>query len=689
VKHSIIAAVIAVAWNAAVLVPTPLGTVAADTTLAPAVPGTPIDTWAWCGVHPDDPTAATAARSMATVAGIDVTFGPCNDPYGTVPPTPYTPANPGIRYVAPAVYRRLVDINASAGMQTVVYDNRMWSANATIRNEAIEYWMPVIDHIAAWDMGDEFDPTGPEWSILITRWDRVLADATARTGVRPFTNHLITAVDDALADLAGAELLLSFTQYSGDLGASVARSHDARVVTTMCGVNALDHFGYTPTPQAIRQGMVALRAAGCDRFLVFGGQRVYDSDNFGEGSLVDTQGRATEWAPPVMEGSGRSSYMAVAPARLLETRVGDGLGTVDGDFNGIGMRAEESVLELGVSGRAGVSMRAVSVVLNVTVTNPTKAGFVTVYPCGTRPNAAQLNHAAGATISASVVAKVSNRGSVCIFTLSDADLVVDVTGFYPEGTTFTATAPARLLETRTGDGLSTIDGQSNGIGVRTAGSTTELVVGGRAGVPVAARTAVLSVTATGSSLPGFVTLFPCGGAVPTAATVNYEAGATVTNSAVVQTTSDGKVCIYTMTDVDLVIDVHGFHPAVAPFVSVSPARLLETRSGAGLSTIDGQQNGLGIVRQDSVVALQVVNRSGVPRTTGSVVLNVTVTNPSRAGFVVVFACGDPRPNAASLNFRAGATISNMVIAEIGLSGTVCVYTMTDTDVVIDITGLHP
>lgn len=686
-KQSIVAAVLALAGTAAVLVPAPLQASAAEETLAPAVPGTPIDTWAWCGVHPDDPTAAVAAQSMAMVAGIDVTFGPCNDPIGAG--EPYTPANPGSRYVGPEVYRRLVDINASAGMQTVVYDNRMWSANATTRSQAIDFWMPVIDHIAAWDMGDEFDPNGPEWSILITRWNRVLADATVRTGVRPFTNHLITAIDDALADLPGAELLLSFTQYSGDLGASVARSHDARTVITMCGVNALDHAVYTPTPQAIREGMVALRAAGCDRFLVFGGQPVYDSDNFGDASLVDAQGLATDWSPPVMEGSGRSSYLAVAPARLLETRVGDGLGTVDGNFNGIGARGEESVLELGVSGRAGVSMRAVSVALNVTVTNPSKAGFVTVYPCGTRPNAAQLNHAAGATVSASVIAKISSRGSVCIFTLSDADLIVDVNGFYPEGTTFAATAPARLLETRTGDGLSTVDGQFNGIGVRTAGSVTELAVGGRAGVPVGARTAVLSVTATGSSGAGFVTLFPCGGAVPTAATVNYGAGTTITNSAVVQTTADGKVCIFTMTDVDLVVDVHGFHPAVAPFTSLAPARLLETRSGTGLSTIDGQQNGIGVVREDSVVALQVVNRSSVPRTAGSVVLNVTITNPSKAGFVVVFACGDPRPNAASLNFRAGATISNMVIAEIGASGTVCVYTMTDTDIVVDITGLHP
>jgi hypothetical protein len=687
VKRTMKAALAALACNVVVYAPSVALTDVAAAPLVPAAPGSPIDTWAWCGVHPDDPTATTAAMSMATVAGIDVTFGPCNDPFGAG--LPYTPAEPGSRYVTPALYRRLVDINASAGMKTVVYDNRMWSANAAVRTQAIDFWMPVVQHIAGWDMGDEFDPDGVEWPILVSRWNQVLADATVRTGVRPFTNHLRWATDEALADLPGTELLLSFARYDGDLGAAEAQAHDAQVVTTMCGINAFDHLSYHPTAPKIREDMAVLHAAGCDQFLIFGGQRVYESDNFGDGSLVDRQGIATEWAPAVMEGSGRSSYTAVGPARLLETRAGEGLGTVDGEFNAIGMRGESSVLELGISGRAGVPNRAVSVVLNVTVTNPLKAGFVTVYPCGTRPNAAQLNHAAGATLSTSVVAKLSSSGSVCIFTLSDADLVVDVTGFYPEGTSFTATAPARVLETRVGDGLSTADGQFNGIGVRTGGSVTQLTVGGRVGVPTTARAVVLSVTATGSAAAGFVTLFPCGGPVPTAATVNFAAGATVTNAAVVQTGPGGTVCFYTNTDIDLVVDVHGFHPAGAAFASLPPVRLLETRSGTGLSTIDGLHFGGGLRAQDSTTALQAVSRAGVPRTIGSVVLNVTVTEPRRPGFVVVFACGDPRPNAASVNFAAGATVSNMVVAEIGANGAVCVYTMTDTHLVVDVTSYHP
>ena len=40
------------------------------------------------------------------------------------------------------------------------------------------------------------------------------------------------------------------------------------------------------------------------------------------------------------------------------------------------------VLQLQVGGNAGVPMDASAVVMNVTVTNPAAAGFVTVWPCG-------------------------------------------------------------------------------------------------------------------------------------------------------------------------------------------------------------------------------------------------------------------------------------------------------------------
>ena len=124
-----------------------------------------------------------------------------------------------------------------------------------------------------------------------------------------------------------------------------------------------------------------------------------------------------------------ASLTSLTPGRVLETR--SGLSTVDGQFNAVGLRAGGSVTELPVAGRAGVPADAAAVVLNVTVTEPALAGFVTVYPCGVdRPNASSVNFVAGQTIANAVTAKVGTGGKVCLFTNVDTQLVVDVTGSF-------------------------------------------------------------------------------------------------------------------------------------------------------------------------------------------------------------------------------------------------------------------
>jgi hypothetical protein len=51
-----------------------------------------------------------------------------------------------------------------------------------------------------------------------------------------------------------------------------------------------------------------------------------------------------------------------------------------------------------------------------------------VYPCGTVPTASSLNYAAGVVRANELVAKLSERGSLCVFTLTDAEILVDIAG---------------------------------------------------------------------------------------------------------------------------------------------------------------------------------------------------------------------------------------------------------------------
>ena len=81
-----------------------------------------------------------------------------------------------------------------------------------------------------------------------------------------------------------------------------------------------------------------------------------------------------------------SRFDAVQPARLLETRVGPGLSTFDGLFNGIGALPATSVTELQITGRADVPADADAVALNVTVADAQSPGIRDGLPVRNAPS---------------------------------------------------------------------------------------------------------------------------------------------------------------------------------------------------------------------------------------------------------------------------------------------------------------
>ena len=121
--------------------------------------------------------------------------------------------------------------------------------------------------------------------------------------------------------------------------------------------------------------------------------------------------------------------------------------------------------------------------------------------------------------------------------------------------------PARLLDTRTDPCTTTIDGQALGGGPLAAGSTVELVVARRAGVPADASSVVLNVAVTGAASAGLITAYPCGVSKPNAANLNYAVGDTVPNLVVAKVGAVGKVCLFTYGSTHIVADVNGWFPA--------------------------------------------------------------------------------------------------------------------------------
>ena len=91
-------------------------------------------------------------------------------------------------------------------------------------------------------------------------------------------------------------------------------------------------------------------------------------------------------------------------------------------------------MPLVVAGRGGVPLTgAGSVVLNVTATEASGPGFITVWPGSTdRPNSSVLNLTyVGQTRPNAVLVPIGADGTVNLFTQSGTHLVVDVAGWFP------------------------------------------------------------------------------------------------------------------------------------------------------------------------------------------------------------------------------------------------------------------
>ncbi|TVR27241.1 MAG: hypothetical protein EA389_03600 [Ilumatobacter sp.] len=373
-----------------------------------------------------------------------------------------------------------------------------------------------------------------------------------------------------------------------------------------------------------------------------------------------------------------------APRRVLDTR--DGASTADGEFVGGGPTEPDTTIELPIAGRVGVPETAGAVALNLTAVNAEQEGFVTAFPCGEdRPNASNLNVGDGGTIAGGAFVRVGDAGQICLYTSAVTHLVVDVAGHFPDDGVDALDAPQRLLDTR--EASATADGQFERIGQREAGSTLELDVAGRAGLPDPTPPVVLTVTVDALDDPGYVTVFPCDDQRPTASSLNHAAGQTIANTSVSRVDDQGRICLYTSADTHLIVDAAATLPPSTYATLEQPRRLLDTR--ASDSTVDGEFSGNGLRPQRSTLELDVAGRAGIPDHAGAVLLNVTAVEARTAGFATVHPAGVDRPTASNLNVAEGDTVANSVVTRLGSGGAVCLHADASAHYVVDVVGWFP
>ena len=241
------------------------------------------------------------------------------------------------------------------------------------------------------------------------------------------------------------------------------------------------------------------------------------------------------YLPATSSQAGR--FQAIGPARLLDTR-----------DTGPTLPARHTTA-LNIRGRGGLPKGSVSaVVLNLTSTGATSAGFVTAWADGVRPNASNLNVDRGATHANQVMVPVSADGTVQFYNDASMHLIVDVAGYYTtadaplsENGLFVATVPLRLLDSR------------NAPGRPGTGCVATIVA------PATASAVVTTLTIADARKAIYATMWPGGQDRPTTSSVNIDgAGQTRPNHAIVGLDGSHALQVYVEPRGHVIVDLAGY-----------------------------------------------------------------------------------------------------------------------------------
>lgn len=376
-------------------------------------------------------------------------------------------------------------------------------------------------------------------------------------------------------------------------------------------------------------------------------------------------------APGSTAGPG-SAYTPLSPHRLLDTRI-------SADPLGPG-----AVLQLRVTGVDTVPPTATAVVLNVTATGATAGTYLSVYPAGdTAPGVSSLNVAAHETVANLTVVPVGSGGQVSIFNASGSvQAVVDLEGYFaPPASSgaggYVPLPPARIVDTRSGSG-----NPYSGHPLTPGGSLTAQVAG-RGGVPVAGAEAVaINVTVTDPTAGSFLTVYPAGVARPTASNLNWWAGDTLANRAIVPLGSRGEVSFFNdLGTLQLAVDVVGYFttgssssPLASLYQPLTPTRAIDTRIDAGT------------LQPGSFLREQFAGVDGISPGADAVVANLTAVDATAGSFFSMVPEESP-PATSDLNFARGQILPNLVITPLSSTGQASIYNAQGTaDALVDVLG---
>ena len=398
-------------------------------------------------------------------------------------------------------------------------------------------------------------------------------------------------------------------------------------------------------------------------------------------------------------------YHPVTPSRVLDTRV------ASSSPSGIRGFGESNAFDVQIAGATPLgggapvvpSANVLAVVANLTVSAPSRDGYLTAYPKGSAtPNASNVNFRTGENVPNLAILRPGADGKVTFRFESyaglpaQADLIVDIVGWFStssaasRGARLVSLAPGRILDSRTATARN---------GALGAGQSFRLQIRGAnavgpdrpAYVPdqPSVSAVVLNVTATAPTSDTFITVQPEDFAgFPSTSSVNVSAGQTKANLVIVPVGADGGVRFFNERgSVHLIADVVGYFKSgvndetragrIVPLDS--PFRAADTRVpglggpgklGSGQAEdwdfnpfVQGVKvGGVWIGEQDALLANLTAADLSFPY---PVSRNDT--------FLTLYPAGTSLPNASNVNLLPNRAVPNLAVLRLSDANKLTVY----------------
>ncbi|MDQ3010556.1 MAG: BACON domain-containing protein [Acidobacteriota bacterium] len=297
-------------------------------------------------------------------------------------------------------------------------------------------------------------------------------------------------------------------------------------------------------------------------------------------------------------------------------------------------------------GGVTIPNNALAITGNAVVIVPQAAGFATFYPDGqTRPPVSNLNYVAGQVIANAFTVGLDAQGEFRLYTTSQADFAVDVTGYYSTAVTDVngvgllyapLGAPIRLYDTRAPiAGFTPCEYLSAPIAANSELVKTAHVTCQSQTIPTTAQAIVGNATAITPNAAGFATLYPDGQARPPVSNLNYLAGQVVPNAFTASLDGLGRFRVYTLAQADFFVDVTGYYgPPPANAVPLADAGADQTIAQSATANLIGTVTDDGLPVGSLTAAWSKVSGPGTV-TFGNASQAATTASFSAAGVYVL------------------------------------------------------